>query len=176
MTPTSLALTQTQTPLSSKQVKSPDILSIAKHTLPLLKEYQNNGLQFYKDLYANNPLGVSFAFFGHDFSGCYGIDTTDNHIKYATKEDDTIRIILCNSTVENFHYFNNLFIDLIHEKITSTPNDFESKITDLRNFYSEKDPLAMECDENFWSIRLYELEEDFFPLDDSKINLYSKHR
>lgn len=176
MTPISLALIQTQTPLSSKQVRSSDILSIAKHTLPLLKEYRNNGLEFYEDLYTNSPLGPSLAFFGHDFSGCYGIDTTDNHIKYATKEDDAIRIIYCNSTVENFHCFNNLFIDLIHEKITSTQNNFEPKITKLRNFYSEKDPLAMECEENFWPIRLYELEEDFFPLDDSRINLYSNPR
>jgi len=67
-------------------------------------------------------------------------------------------------------------MDLVQEKIIANPNNFESKITKLRKIYSAKDFLAMECEENFWSIRLYELEEDFFPLDDSKINLYSKHQ
>lgn len=176
MTPLSLALIQAQTPLSSKQIRSSAILSIVKKTLPLLKEYRNNGLVFYDNLCTNNPLGVSFALFGHDFSGCYGIDNTDSQIKYITKEDDAIRIIFCNTTIENFHYFNNLFMDLVKEKITSNPKNFESKITELRKIYSAKDFLAMECEESFWSIRLYELEEDFFPLDDSKINLYSKHQ
>ena len=42
------------------------------------------------------------------------------------------------------------------------------------NAYSVKDPLAMKCENNFWPLRLYELEEDFFPLDNSKIKLYCR--
>ncbi|WP_240158329.1 SUKH-4 family immunity protein [Pantoea sp. Tr-811] len=175
MTPISLALIQTQKPLASKQVRSTNISSAVVDTLPLLKRYKNSGLEFYSELCINGTLGASMIFFGHDFSGCFGIDTEDHHIKYVTKEDGTIGVIFCNSTIGDFLYFNNSFIDLIHERIDAKSNDFETKITRLISTYSEKDPLAMEREENFWPLRTYELEEDFFPLDDSKINLYSKN-
>ncbi|MEB6589037.1 hypothetical protein MXM82_07785 [Pseudomonas asiatica] len=155
-------------------MSSPDIEAVVTNILPLLKEYRNNGLEFYKELYINEPLSISIAFFGHDFSGCYGIDTTDNHIKYVTKEDGAIRVVFCNSIVVNFLHFNNSFIDLACERIASGSNNFESKITGLMNAYSVKDPLAMKCENNFWPLRLYELEEDFFPLDNSKIKLYCR--
>ncbi|TLP55078.1 MULTISPECIES: hypothetical protein [Pseudomonas] len=176
MTPIALALIQTQTPLSSEQLRSTNVSSIISDIIPLLKKYQNNGLEFYSKLYINATLGTPTIFFGHDFFGCFGINTTDNHIEYITKEDDAIRTIFCNSTIGSFLRFNNSFIDLVHEKIASNPSDFETKITKLTRIYSEEDPVAMECEGNFWPLRTYELEEDFFPLDDSKVILYSKYQ
>ncbi|MNH43968.1 hypothetical protein D3C79_1060000 [compost metagenome] len=48
----------------------------------------------------------------------------------------------------------------------------DKQISTLQKFYSEIDSKAMAEESNFWVMRLYELSEEFFPLDDSRIKLY----
>ncbi|GJB80467.1 hypothetical protein KAM380_049320 [Aeromonas caviae] len=148
------------------------VLSDVRSKACLLPPYKNNKTEFYNTLYHIPALNKHFAFFGHDFTGCFFVNKEDSSIGYMFENDELTNTAYCNSTINLFITFHNLFINLITRIISIEILDTDKQIATLEKLYSEIDRRVMADENNFWVMRLYELSEDFFPLDDSRIKLY----
>ncbi|MNE00910.1 hypothetical protein D3C81_1604480 [compost metagenome] len=148
------------------------VLSDVRSKACLLPSYENNKTEFYNTLYHMPALYKHFAFFGHDFTGCFFVNKEDSSIGYMFENDELTNIAYCNSTISLFTIFHSLFTNLISRMLSAEILNADKQISTLQKFYSEIDSKAMAEESNFWVMRLYELSEEFFPLDDSRIKLY----
>lgn len=160
------------TNMQSGAINKSPVLSDVRSKTCLLPPYKNNKAEFYNTLYHIPTLHKHLAFFGHDFTGCFFVNTEDFSIGYMFENDELTNTTYCNSTINLFTTFHNLFINLTTRIMSIEILDTNKQIATLQKFYSEIDSKAMAKEDNFWVMRLYELSEEFFPLDDSRIKLY----
>ncbi|EBZ5771635.1 hypothetical protein EC412_05035 [Salmonella enterica subsp. enterica serovar Redlands] len=149
----------------------------------LLFPYDNYALTFYhKKLFFFSATGEDFIVFGHDLEGYFVVSVKDGIIYHLTDNKDCdipFSLVFCNTNINHFINFNNLFIFMVMEQsrisgIETKNNINDEKIFDtLDRYYIECDPLAMNED-NFWYTRCYALRDGFFPTNNSQIEFYKE--
>mgnify|MGYP000849743924 FL=1 len=65
------------------------------------------------------------------------------------------------------------FIALLHNVINFKV-DVDAGVAALQEVYSKLDPKALDED-GFWCMRLFELGEGFFPLNDARVKFYQQN-
>ena|SRR6218665_1081243 len=145
--------------------------------IKLLSPYNNNALQFYlNELYSIQIENNFFVVFGHDLGGYYAMNREDGTIRKLPGYTESSETTFCNSDINKFICFNNLFINWVTKRISKeiSDNSLENCVKALQSIFSDIDKPALDKEENFWSVQVYELSEDFFPLGDARIKLLKK--
>ncbi|NCH57376.1 SUKH-4 family immunity protein [Cronobacter dublinensis] len=139
----------------------------------LAAPYDYNAYVFNESLYDVNIEGNKFISFGSDLSGLYLFNERDGGVSYLSEEDDDFKVYYCNSNIDLFVVFHDLFIALLHNVINFKV-DVDAGVAALQEVYSKLDPKALDED-GFWCMRLFELEEGFFPLNDARVKFYQQN-
>ncbi|MEX5383157.1 SUKH-4 family immunity protein [Cronobacter muytjensii] len=139
----------------------------------LAAPYDYNAYVFNESLHGVNIEGNRFINFGSDLSGLYLFNEHDGGVSYLSEEDDEFKIYYCNSNIDLFVVFHDLFIALLHNVI-NLKVDVDAGVAALQEVYSKLDPKALDED-GFWCMRLFELEEGFFPLNDARVKFYQQN-
>lgn len=158
--------------IDGSTLDSLDILNKTKILLP----YFNNGLEFYTNqFFLLNHISKSYLIFGHDLGGYYAINKQDRTVCKLSGHMQSIKIVFCNSDLNKFICFNNLFISTVSKMITEkTQNNSFIYSEILNDIFLSIDQLAFSNENNFWVTTLYELSEEFFPFRDDKIRFLAK--
>lgn len=133
--------------------------------------YPNFVIEFDCPLYLLRFEERKLAIFGHDLGGYYALDLESGTVTYIHREDTIYRLQYCNSSFDSFLQFHNLFIMQVQRRIESG-SDPQQAVEALETEFRWYDSQAMENDEFFWPMRLYELSDDLFPLNNQRINFY----
>ncbi|ANF96710.1 SUKH-4 family immunity protein [Paenibacillus bovis] len=173
MNPMMQAIADRLYPLSRTEVENDKALSEILHQSCQLIPYHNNGTVFYEELYDLSLEKEHLIIFGHDMGGYFFTDLQLMYIGYLHLEDDQYKQTFCNSRIEHFVHFHNSFINMVLKRI-QFPNAANSgdMLEELEKTYYTLDRQAMENEEHFWPIRLYEVSEGFFPLDTARLEFY----
>ncbi|MDT3665334.1 SUKH-4 family immunity protein [Cronobacter dublinensis] len=139
----------------------------------LAAPYDYNAYVFNESLYDVNIEGNKFISFGSDLSGLYLFNEHDGDVSYLSEEDDEFKIYYCNSNIDLFVVSHDLFIALLHNVINFKV-DVDAGVAALQEVYSKLDPKALDED-GFWCMRLFELGEGFFPLNDARVKFYQQN-
>ncbi|EKY3224989.1 SUKH-4 family immunity protein [Cronobacter dublinensis] len=139
----------------------------------LAAPYNYNAYFFNESLYDVNIEGNRFISFGSDLSGLYLFNEHDGGVSYLSEEDDEFKVYYCNSNIDLFVIFHDLFIALLHNVINFKV-DVDAGVATLQEVYSKLDPKALDED-GFWCMRLFELGEGFFPLNDARVKFYQQN-
>lgn len=158
---------------------SSEVVREVKAKISLLIPYRNQALTFYcNELYFFDS--ESYIVFGHDFGGYFAISVESGKIYYLydeTKDKNNLLLMFCNSNMNSFVIFNNIFMHSVYRQEEKMKKDM---VADNEILSDAMDALFLQCDseamkeDNFWSIRCYELRDGFFPLNDAQIKFYSE--
>jgi len=161
--------------VAESEIKASYLLSDLSNKINLLLPYYNNALTFYlNDLYSFNINEQSVVIFGHDLGGYFGLDKKDGTIGHLIEDNGKLKVRFCNSDINQFICFNNLFLCMVNKIINNeiSDNSFDSFIETLETFFSDINKQALLKEDNYWSERVYELSDGFFPLGDERIKFY----
>ena len=161
--------------IAETEIKASSLLTDLCNKLNLLLPYYNNALTFYSnDLYSFNINDKSVVIFGHDLGGYFVLDENNGTIGHLIEDNGKLKVRFCNTNINQFICFNNLFICMVYKIINNEISDnfFDCFIETLEKFFSDIDKQALFNEENFWSERVYELSDGFFPLGDERIKFY----
>jgi hypothetical protein len=147
-------------------------LQVIKNSTKILTQYQNYAIIFPSKPCKPNSTSENTIVFGSDLGGLFIANIENESVGYMIDDNGSQSIIFCNSSLDLFISFHNSFMCLVERKIKSEPVNWEATINILSEHYANLDPTAMQTEDNFWPSRLYELSEDFFPLDDSRVSLH----
>jgi len=142
--------------------------------IKLLLPYYNTALEFYLDeFYWLNITNDCFIVFGHDLTGYYMMNKNDGRILKVNEYDESLTLRFCNSDINKFVCFNNLFFNCVMKRISNeiTIDLVENYSETLNRIFISIDERGMSEENNFWTESLYELSEAFFPLTDVHIKL-----
>ncbi|NGZ77619.1 SUKH-4 family immunity protein [Saccharibacillus alkalitolerans] len=115
--------------------------------------------------------GRTLIVFGHDLGGYFAVDAENETVVYVHQEDGLYRLMFCNSNFGDFAAFHNSFLEQVQRRIKFR-GSLQESANELELFFGRRDPRATERDDLFWPMRLYELADGLFPLNDSRINFY----
>lgn len=161
--------------LESKLIDIKNIIHYPKKTkdledkVDLLPSYTNYNFKFYKPTYFLTYLNENYIIFGEDLSGYFCFREIDGKIFYAYSPDKNVKILFCNSNIKLFVSFYNVFLNQV---VTNYSVDKEFDPEQINLFYNEIDFDAMKNEEYYWVIKINELEEGFFPLNDERVSFY----
>ncbi|EHJ4092240.1 hypothetical protein J1C05_001820 [Escherichia fergusonii] len=165
----------------NKSDSKSNLLKEIRDKVYLVQPYDNYALTFYHNtLYYFTANSKRYIVFGHDLEGHYAIEEKSRriyHISNGKNDQCSYSLIFCNTNINHFISFNNIFIFMVLEqaKILNYENQCDSddeKIFDiLDNYFTECDPLSM-AEDMFWHVRSYMLRDGFFPTNDTQINFY----
>lgn len=159
--------------LSKLDILNQDPLYQLKNKTALLTPYPNYNLQFYQDLFSLKQQDNSFIVFGEDISGYFCLHEHDQTVVYAYMHDEQVCTLFCNQSIDQFITFYTTFLEQVFQCINQTFDDQHNlNIQQLNRFYEKTDKLAMANDEYYWPVKTYELDDGFFPLNESKMNVY----
>ncbi|EBS7633514.1 hypothetical protein CDR68_06705 [Salmonella enterica] len=151
----------------------------------LMQQYYNYNynLTFYHNaLYYFPANDRRYIVFGHDLEGYFVIDEQNKKIYHLSdgKDGETFySLVFCNTSINHFINFNNIFIFMTLEQGKILNNENKGDIDDekifdiLDDYFTECDPLSM-TEDMFWYGRTYMLRDGFFPTNDSQINFYKE--
>jgi len=173
MNPMMQAIADQLSPLSHIEIENNKVLSDIVHQSRQLIPYHNNGTVFYEELYDLSLEKEHLIIFGHDMSGYFFINLQLMYTGYLHPEDNQYKKTFCNSQIEHFVHFHRSFIDMVLRKIQFPNAENSDDMLDmLEKMYYTLDRQAMENEEHFWPVRLYEVSEGFFPLDTARLEFY----
>ncbi|POP42709.1 hypothetical protein CHU32_19280 [Superficieibacter electus] len=173
-------------PIDREQLKETYALNELNSKLELLVGYKNNALIFYIDqLFIFNFNNRNYIVFGHEIGGYFILDEVTGRVYWlylASDKDSDVSLMFCNSTVNQFICFNNLFFSVVdkvmfdsvqEDKVSSDEDIFYT----IEKYYKECDPASMgetfEGQECYWPTRTYELSDGFYPLTEAHIEFYA---
>lgn len=159
------------------KIDSSSFISGINDKLCLLMQYKNNALTFYYDeLFFLKHEANDLIVIGYDVSGYFVVDEHSGYVHYLCKSNGLFNLMFCNSDINKFINFNNLFVSVVIKQAEDNRenNTNERIVYSVEKYYGECDILSMVDESNFWPTRTYELSECFYPLDDSRIKLYKK--
>lgn len=163
-----------------------ELLKELKGKILLLEQYKNYALTFYCDvLYYLDLNKTRYIVFGYDLEGYFVINKKDGYVFYlcnGDNKDKEFSLRFCNSNINHFIAFNNLFIYAVlkHDVKSKdiSPGHNEHNKIDIANaletYYRECEPASMD-ENNFWEIRTYELNDGFYPTNDAQIKFHEKY-
>lgn len=160
-------------PLSISELRHSERLSTLPTRMRLAEPYPYYGIAFGEPLYRCTLSGREFAVFGRDLGGYYAVDAGDGSVFYLHTDDGEAQTLFANTSLNAFCACHNLFIEYANRR-AAREIDAEEAAEILDRLLREKDPAAIENEEAFWPMRLYELSEDFFPLDASRLDFYRR--
>lgn len=161
-------------PLSLSELRHSERLSTLPTRMRLAAPYPYYGIEFGEPLYRCALSGRDFVVFGRDLGGYYAADDGDGTVFYLHTDDGETQALFANTSLNAFCACHNLFIEYAKRRV-AREIEAEAAAEVLDRLLREKDPSAIENDETFWPMRLYELSEDFFPLDDSRLDFHRRH-
>ncbi|WP_286970951.1 SUKH-4 family immunity protein [Flavobacterium sp. UBA4854] len=165
--------------IAESEIENNPLISDMFDKIKLLDPYYNTALEFYlNELYWLNLDEGNFVVFGHDLDGYFVMDKRDAEILQITEFENSFRICFCNSDIDKFICFNNLFINWVMKRISNeiTKDVIEVYSETLQKVLKNIDDKAFSDENYFWIEPLYEISEDFFPLGDARIKLIEKLR
>ncbi|WP_339272541.1 SUKH-4 family immunity protein [Paenibacillus sp. FSL W8-0426] len=157
--------------LDPSEIEQSEYLSNLTTERLRLIPYPNFAIEFDSPLYLFRFEDRTLAIFGHDLGGYYAVDLESGTVTYIHQEDALYRLQFCNSSFDSFLQFHNLFMQQVKWRIESG-NDPQKAVEALETEFRRYDSQATENDDSFWPMRLYELSDDLFPLNDLRINFY----
>lgn len=157
--------------LNSSEIGNSEYLSNLTTLRLRLIPYPNFAIEFDCPLYRLRLEERTLVIFGHDLGGYYAVDLENSAVKYIHQEDTLYRLQFCNSSFDAFLRYHNLFMKQVQRQIELS-SDSQKSVEALETEFVRYDSQAMENDEFFWPMRLYELSDDLFPLNDQRISFY----
>jgi len=158
-------------PFSLSEITLFHPLSELPPRLHLLTPYAPYDLAFGEPFYRCTFSGRDLIVFGHDLGGHYAADPDNGTVIYLCMDDEEPQALPANTSLKSFVSCHNLFIEYVKRRAAGEI-DADAAAEKLDRLLRQQDAAALESEESFWPMRVYELSEDFFPLDDSRVKLH----
>ncbi|OWA33315.1 hypothetical protein B9G55_21790 [Saccharibacillus sp. O16] len=160
-------------PCSLSDLQRLEPLSSLPTRMNLAEPYPYYGIAFGEPLHRCVLSSRDLVIFGRDLGGYYAADADNGAVCYLHMDDGEAQILLANTSLEAFFACHNRFMEYVKLRAAREMDaDEASEILD--HLLRELDPAAMKDEESFWPMRIYELSEDFFPLDASRLALHQR--
>jgi len=157
--------------ISQEEINHSVLLFEAQRLSDRLEPYANNNTMFRSSLKRCVVDGRNLAIFGRVLDGLFFVDLTDGSAGLLPIDCETTRQY-CNSDLESFAAFHVAFMEAIQPAMKTNSGVTERVLMELEAAFRKRDASSMADESSFWSMRLYELSEGFFPLSSEKVELH----
>jgi len=153
------------------EVESSEWLSTLASRKNRLAPYRNYAIEFEIPLQRFPFEGRTLIVFGHDLGGYFAVDENAKTVVYVNYEDDDYKLRFCNSDFGGFAECHNAFLEEVRLRIESGGNPLQAAER-LERVFARYDAPALDHDDFFWPMRLYELSDCLFPLNGLRVDFY----